>query len=78
MAKIFVQVQAYADHEGGEQPASFTLLDRVFQVRAIIDQWYGTDHLYFKVRADDGNLYLLRHDLEGDEWELVMMETIPR
>jgi len=29
-------------------------------VAAVIDQWYGQDGIFFKVRADDGNLYILR------------------
>ena len=32
------------------------------------DQWYGPDDTFFKVRADDGNLYILRHNQPADEW----------
>ena len=78
MARIFVRVQTDPGQVGKERPASFTLLDRVFEVREIVDQWHGADHAYFKLMADDGNLYVIRHDLEGDGWELVMMEAIPR
>ncbi len=41
------------------------------QIREIVDRWYEIDHNCFKVRADDGGLYLLRHDLNSDQWELV-------
>ena len=39
-------------------------------VEEVVDQWYGPDAAFFKVRADDGNLYILRHQGVGDEWRL--------
>jgi hypothetical protein len=27
-----------------------------------IDQWYGPDYCYFKIKSNDGNLYILRFD----------------
>jgi len=41
--------------------------------RESLDQWYGPEHAFFKLRADDGNLYILPHQTsvpDGD-WELV-------
>lgn len=40
-------------------------------VEDIIDQWYGEDHTYFKVIADDHKVYLLRHDRTAHFWTLV-------
>ena len=34
-----------------------------------------SNHVYFKLIADDQNLYLMRHDRGTDFWELVMTET---
>ena len=34
---------------------------RGYQVLEIQDQWYGPESTYFKVRADDGNFYILRN-----------------
>jgi hypothetical protein len=78
MAKILLKVQTYSGYKADERPMSFTLLDRTFQVREVVDQWYGADHDYFKLIADDENLYILRHDKEADEWEMVMMEEVRR
>jgi len=38
----------------------------------LLDQWHGRDDTFFKVRADDGNLYILRHKLSvtEDTWSL--------
>lgn len=38
----------------------------------MVDCWYGPDHAYFKVRADDSNIYILKHSPDADEWSLEM------
>ena len=38
---------------------------RLFMVEEVLDQWYGPDDSFFKVRADDGNLYTFRHSLSA-------------
>ncbi|HRZ28145.1 MAG TPA: hypothetical protein P5346_16340 [Spirochaetota bacterium] len=50
----------------------FSIGANIFDVIDILDRWYGPDHLYFKIRADDGNIYILKHieDEDKDEWEL--------
>ena len=37
-----------------------------------LDQWYGPDYRYIKVRDCDGGLYILRFDEPHAEWELTM------
>ena len=71
-----VLVSTYAGYKGDERPTAFTLAARTSQVREIVDRWYGEDRAYFKLIADDGNLYVIRHDAESDTWELVMSETL--
>lgn len=42
-------------------------------VEELLDSWYGPEHVFFKVRADDGNPCILRHETsapDGD-WESV-------
>ena len=50
----------------------FQLDDREYLVEELLDQWHGRDDTFFKVRADDGNLYILRHKLSvtEDTWSL--------
>ena len=31
-------------------------------VEEVLDQWYGPSDAFYKVRADDGNLYILRRE----------------
>jgi hypothetical protein len=40
------------------------------EVSEVLDRWYGPGYECFKVRADDDNLYILRHQLGEDTWEL--------
>jgi hypothetical protein len=67
-----LRVECYAGHKGDERPVRFRLEDHDYFVEEVLDQWYGPDDTYFKVRADDGNLYILRHrafSADG-EWTL--------
>jgi len=65
-----LQVQCYAGRKADERPVRFRLGDRDYMVEEILDQWYGPDDQFFKVRADDGNLYILRQKKEQGEWSL--------
>jgi hypothetical protein len=38
----------------------------------IIDQWYGADYRYVKIKDNDGGLYILRFDEALNEWALIM------
>ena len=64
-----ITVQCYAGRKADERPVRFRLGDRDFLVEEVVDQWYGPDDVFFKVRADDGNLYILRRNEMG-EWSL--------
>jgi hypothetical protein len=50
---------------------------RCVEVIENLDRWFGEDHIYFKVRGDDGNLYILRLDEACDAWELTMFQSPP-
>jgi len=76
-----VEVECYAGRKADERPVRFQLHGHSYLVEEVLDQWYGPEHLFFKVRADDDNLYILRHETsvpDGD-WELVSFrESRPR
>ena len=67
-----LQVECYAGHKADQRPVRFRLEDRDYLVEELLDQWYGLDDVFFKVRADDGNLYILRHisSASQDGWGL--------
>jgi len=68
-----VQAECYAGRKGDERLVRFRLDERSYGVEEVVDSWYGPEHVFFKVRADDGGLYILRHDtsVPDGEWELV-------
>ena len=68
-----VSVQSYAGYRAEERPRSFTLNGHAYEVREILDRWFGPDHSYFKVRAQDGITYLLKYDSAADLWTLEVM-----
>ena len=72
-----VRVECYAGRNDSERPVRFLVAGHPYFVSEVLDQWYGPEHLFFKVRADDGNVYSLQHDTsvpEG-EWELVSFRS---
>jgi hypothetical protein len=69
-----VTVETYAGYKGEETPRSFTLDGRKVPVRTILDCWYTNTHCCFRVLAGDGARYVLRYNLDGGSWEMVMQE----
>ena len=69
-----VTVESYAGYKGEETPRAFVVDGIRLHVLDILRRWYSETHGYFRVRADDQYRYVLRHDLDRGDWELVMQE----
>jgi hypothetical protein len=70
---LALKVECYAGYKADERPLRFTPTRQsapTYEVKEVLDQWYGVGYRCFRVRADDGNLYILRHDEEHDVWTL--------
>ncbi len=65
-----IRVECYAGYRADQRPQRFALRGRVFEVEQVEDQWYAPSAIYFRVLADDGNFYVLRHDEVQDAWTL--------
>jgi hypothetical protein len=65
-----IRVECYSGYRADEHPTRFVLRGREFQVRELDGQWYSPEDTYFRVRADDGNFYVLRHHEVQDIWTL--------
>jgi hypothetical protein len=65
-----LRVVSYSGRKPDERPLTFQLGSRQFKVEETLDQWYGPEATYFKIRADDGNIYILSHDEAQDAWDL--------
>jgi hypothetical protein len=64
-----MMVRSYTKHEAASRMlfrsqgirAPRPLFPRRDFVEELLDQWYGPSDVFFKVRADDGNRYILRN-----------------
>ncbi len=68
-----VLVESYSGRKADERPVRFSVHGHEYRVEEVLDQWYGPQDIFFKIRADDGNFYVLRHQTsvpDGD-WDLV-------
>lgn len=73
-----IEVFCYAGYRGEETPRRIKMGERVILVERIIDCWLAPDHRYFKLNADDGGRYIIRHDVRNLQWELVYYEGFCR
>jgi hypothetical protein len=67
---VVIRVEAYAGYKAGERPLRIQLGDRWLAVEEVVDRWYDPDAVYFRVRAEDGAMYVLRHSEPDDVWTL--------
>jgi hypothetical protein len=67
---VTVEVESYSGHKADERPLRFRLGERWLAVEEVADRWYDPDAVYFRVRAEDGAMYVLRHDERADGWTL--------
>jgi hypothetical protein len=65
-----IQVEAYSGYKANERPLHFILDSNRKDVKQVLDQWYDQDHDYFKVLADDGQVYVLKWHRFSDTWLL--------
>jgi len=68
-----LEVECYSARKADERPVRFRLDDHQYLVEAVLDQWYGPQSTFYKLRADDGNLYILRQQTSTPDgtWDLV-------
>ena len=75
-----IEVVCRSGYKADERPIRFRLGDRDYMVEELLDQWYGPEDIFFKVRADDGNAYILRRrpvTPDGD-WTLESFRDLRR
>jgi len=65
-----IHVDAYSGYKANERPRQFMLDDEIYEIYAVLDQWYEPSAIYFKVQSTEGKTYLLRYDEATDEWTL--------
>ena len=76
---VKLEVDCYSGRKADERPVRFRLEGRQYIVEDVLDQWYGPQDAFYKIRADDGNLYILRRESSSPEgaWHLVSFRQMP-
>jgi hypothetical protein len=73
MELMNLNVECYSGRKADERPVRFRLEGKEYFVEALLDQWYNPESISYKLRADDGNLYILRQQTStpNGTWDLV-------
>ncbi len=72
-----VRVETYSGFKADERPVRFALGQRTYLVLNVEDRWYSPSAMHFRVRADDGNIYVLCHHETEERWTLDAFRTGP-
>lgn len=70
-----IRVECYSGYRADERPLRFEFRGRPFEVAEVEDRWYSPGAVYFRVRATDGDFYVLRHDEGIDSWSLAAFRS---
>ena len=72
-------VKTYDGYKPAERPLSFEYEGLEHKVVEIVDRWYEANKIagrptydYFKVRSDQGGIYILRHNRMHDVWSVLL------
>ena len=65
-------VQCYAGYKGEQRPQRFLLGERWLEVEEILKEWREPTAVFFRVRASDGRIYVLRRGVEAaaNNWSI--------
>lgn len=72
-----LRVDCYAGYRGEETPRRLTFGGHPIAVVEVLDRWLAPDHRYFKVKGDDGAIYIIRHDPIRQQWQLSGYKASP-
>ncbi len=70
-----LKVELPENHRGEAEPRAFYLKTRRIMVVEIIDRWLSPNHCYFKVKTDDGGIYILRYEAPCERWDLTLFQA---
>lgn len=65
-----VKVIAYSGYRGEEKPRFLFVDERKIEVEVLME-WREEDGYFYKVKGSDGNVYILKYDLNEEIWRLI-------
>jgi hypothetical protein len=78
MAEQFVRVECQSSYKADERPLRILFIGRTLAVSEVEDRWYSPGATYFRVLAEDGDRYVLRHDDAQDVWSLTAYRQLSK
>ncbi len=70
-----IRVECYAGYRAEETPVRFYLGERCIEVSEVLDRWLDPAHRYFKLRGDDHGIYIVRHSIDEQCWEMILFDS---
>ena len=70
-----IKVEFCSKVQTKERPVAFQVYNRRYKIKEIVDRWHGIGEVFFKVEADDNNIYLLKYEEGQGCWDLVFFQN---
>jgi NADH:ubiquinone oxidoreductase subunit C len=70
-----ITIECYLEKNSNGRPAAFSLMGHPYKVKEIIDTWHAKVAVYYKIKAQDDNIYLLKYDERQAQWDLVFFQN---
>ncbi len=70
-----LRVECYEGYRANQEPVRFFLGSREYVVEEILDRWLDPDYRFFKLRVDDGGVYILCYDERDESWSLTLYDS---
>ena len=71
---IPIKVECYSGYRGAETPRVIWFKSRKIEIKQVLDRWLDPNYRYFKLLGDDGDTYIIRHDMNTWVWELTFYQ----
>jgi hypothetical protein len=65
-----IRTECHAGYRGDETPRHFELEGRTIEITEVLAQWTEPNPRLFRMRGDDGLIYVLRLDERGHCWNV--------
>lgn len=78
MAEQLVRVECYAGYKAEERPVRIVFEAQTLEIAEVEDRWYSPGATYFRVLAESGDRYVLRHDDAQGVWSLTAFRSAGR
>ncbi len=74
-AALKIRVECLREETGETMPVRFYLGQRPIDVTAVLDRWLAPTRRYFKIKGNDGGIYILQHNGDNALWELTLFDS---